>query len=283
MTPDARWARLRAAVASLALGAGAPAWAQDSPPPDDAPADAPPTDPEPTDDPLSPYRTPFPVLVEQTLGTTSRPVEFSWRRSRGMVAAQVLQPVELNTFDSLRLGALGRFPAGELLLEAGASWVFTWDTEGSRQLALTPYRQAGRPSRLHLEVNLGLPLAEGIVTTRPRWLPALQMALMGWVGLHYHSYPGAMRGMGLGDRAAATLSPALTQPELTNLDARRLDAMRVDTGRYELRLGLSPDLYLRQGVFVSPRLTVALPLLAPASGTTLLWSGEAGVAVGVAL
>ena len=259
---------------ALLLWAGAsPASAQDAPAADDPAAD----------DPLSPYRTPFPVLVEQTLGTTSRPVAFNWRRSKAMVAAQVLQPVELNTFDSLRLGALGRFPTGDLLVEAGASWVWTWDTEGSTQLALTPYRQAGRPSRLHLEVNLGFPLAEGIVTTRPRWLPALQMVLTGWVGLHYHSYPGAMQGMRLADRVTATLSPALTQAELTNLDDRRLDAMRVDTGRYELRVGLSPDLYLRQGVFVSPRLTVALPLLAPASGTTLVWAGEAGVAVGVAL
>ena len=56
-----------------------------------------------------------------------------------------------------------------------------------------------------------------------------------------------------------------------------------DTGRYALLVGLSPDLYLRQGVFVSPRMLLSVPLLAPASGTALQWWAEGGLVVGVAL
>ena len=58
--------------------------------------------------------------------------------------------------------------------------------------------------------------------------------------------------------------------------------MRVDPARYGL-VGFGNDVYLRQGVFVSPRVMLAPPLLAPATATELLWWGDARIALGVAL
>jgi hypothetical protein len=45
--------------------------------------------------------------------------------------------------------------------------------------------------------------------------------------------------------------------------------MQVDPGRYGLILGFGKDLSLTQGLFLSPRVQVAVPLLAPVSKTAL--------------
>ena len=76
------------------------------------------------------------------------------------------------------------------------------------------------------------------------------------------------------------LSPSLTRKEVATLDDRRLDAMQVDTGRYGLMLGLGNDLYFKPGFFVSPRMMFAIPILAPISGTNLLFWGDVELAVG---
>src|SRR4051812_20383085 len=65
-------------------------------------------------DPLSPYRTPFGVLVDRAIGSTSRPVEFDWRRTRFQVAATGDFLFELNNFNSMRAGAVFRWPSGGL-------------------------------------------------------------------------------------------------------------------------------------------------------------------------
>ena len=237
---------------------------------------------EADEDPLSPYRTPFGVLVESTIGSTSRPVEFDWRRSRVQVAADVAFLSELNNFNSLRSGALVRLPSSGLLYEIGLSRVWVWDTPSSALLALTPYRQPGRPQRWDLQFNVGIPLAEGVVTTRPRIVPSVEMVLSAYAGLRYSVYLRSYEGMKAREVAAALLSPALTDTEIDNLEDRRLDAMQVDPGRYNVMVGLGDDLYFKQGLFVSPRVQVAIPLLAPVNGTELLFWGDLCVQVGMA-
>lgn len=233
-------------------------------------------------DPLSRHRMPFEELAERTIGTVSKPVAFNWRRTKVQVAATGDQLYELNNFNSLRAGGVARFPTGGVLTEVGASYVRTWDTPSSRALALTPYRQPGRPDRLDIDLNVGLPLAEGVVTAAPRFFPSAQLVLNAYVGLRYALYPDAFAGLKAGKVLTAVLSPALTQDEIDNLDDRRLDAMQVDTGRYGLTVGLGNDLYFKQGIFLSPRATFSLPLLAPASGTQLLLWGDLSLAIGVA-
>lgn len=234
------------------------------------------------DDPLSPYKTPFPVLLDRTLGTSSRAVEFDWRRTQAHVAATGTHFFELNNFDSLRAGGLARFPSGGAIVELGLGYVWTWDTPSSEALALTPYRQPGRPDHVEIDLAVGFPLAEGVVTAAPRWFPSVEMVLNGYVGLRYVLYPGGFQGMKVREAAAALFSPTMTEDELDNLEDKRLDAMEVDPGRYGLVVGIGDDLYLKQGIFVSPRAMFGLPVLAPVNGSQLRFWADFSLAVGVA-
>lgn len=237
---------------------------------------------EPTDE-LSRYRTPFPVLTERVIGTVSRPVEFDWRRTRVHLAATGDHLFELNNFNSLRAGGLVRWPGETLLWELGASWAWVWDTPSSRNLALTPYRQPGRPPRLELDFGVALPLAEGVVTVSPSLFPAVEMVFCALAGVRYLVYPSGFGGLRPGEVAKAIVSPTITEPELENLEDARLDAMTIDAARYGVMVGVADDLYFRQGLFVSPRATFALPLLAPATETDLLFWADFSIVLGMAL
>ena len=264
------------------LVAPGPAWADDAPAADDPQEDTA-EDTDGSEDSLQRYRTPFPVLTERVLGTASRPIEFDWRRTRVHLGAAGSELFELNNFDSLRAGGVVRIPSNNLLYEVGVGWVFVQDTVGSELLALTPYRQPGRPRRVALDFNIGIPLAEGVVTTAPRWFPAVELVFSGYAGLRYAWYPGAGEDLRFRDRVSAAVNPRVTKPERQNLDAARPDAMRVDPGRYTPMVGFGNDIYFRQGIFVNPRASLAVPVLAPISNTSLRWWGEFTLCVGVAL
>jgi len=254
---------------------------------DEAPEDPPPEDPPPEDPPLddalSPYRTPFGVLAERSIGTTSRPVAFNWRRTDVHLAVMGNHYFELNNFNSLRAGGMVRLPNDRLIYELGLSHVWVWDTPSSRLLSLTPYRQPGRAQRLELDFTVALPVAEGLVTTAPRYVPAVEMVFNVYAGLRYLLYPQGFAGMKVAAIAGALLSPNMTEAELENLDASRLRAMQVDGGRYGVMVGFGNDLYFRQGLFVSPRLMMAVPLMAVASETELLFWADLSLSIGVAL
>lgn len=253
------------------------AWAQD---PEEAPE--PPVVAE-EEDPLSPYRARFDVLTERAIGTTSVPVEFNWRRTNVHVAATGSFLFELNNFDSARLGGMARFPSNALVVELGLSYAHVWDTPSSQLIALTPFRQPGRPKRMELDFNVALPLAEGVVTAVPRLFPAVQMVFNAYVGARYSIYPTGFAEMKPGRVATAIISPALLEEEIANLEDARLDGMAVDPGRYNLMLGVGNDLYFKQGLFISPRMSMAVPLLAPASQTQLYVWADLSLAIGMAL
>lgn len=234
-------------------------------------------------EPIDQHRVRLDKLMERTIGTTAKPVAFEWRDSPAMFAVQGSQPVELNTFNTLRAGGMVRLPREPVVLEISAGYARTWDSRASSQLALTPYRQPGRPSRIWAEINVALPLAEGVITVRPRWFPALHMVFEGYAGLRYGFYPFSFDEMRLREKIGAVLSPGLNEQEVENLDERRLDAMQTDTGRYFTMLGLGNVFYMGSGLFVAPRVQVAVPLLAAASGTELKLWGDVSIAVGWAL
>lgn len=257
--------------------------AQDAPAPDETPVQ--PADPDAEEgdgDPLSRYRTRFDTLAERAIGTATKPVAFNWRRTNAHVAVDLAFPFELNNFNSLRAGGLVRIPTQGLMLELGASYVRVWDTPSSRLLALTPYRQPGRPSRMEVEVGVAYPLAEGVVTLRPRYFPAAQLVFNAHASFRYLLYPNGFPNLTVRETLGAVFAPKLGEQEIENLDGARLDAMQVDPGRYGLMVGIGNDLYTEQGVFVSPRVMMALPLLAPLTGTELRVWAEVTVAVGMA-
>lgn len=264
------------------------AAAQDDPdaPTADAPESGDPAgeedDADESDDPLSPHRTNLDVLSERTIGTASRPVRFNWRRTKAHVAVTGGFSFELNNFNSGRVGAIGRFPSGGLIFEVGAAYAAVGDTRSSELLARTPYRQPGRPPRMEVDFGAVIPLAEGIVTANAKFVPALQLVFTGYVGLRYNLYPTGWRGMTVRQVAGAIFNPSLTDIEVDNLDDARLDAMNVDRGRYGLMIGFGNDIYFKQGLFVTPRVTMGMPLLAPVSQTELLFTAELSLALGLA-
>lgn len=268
------------ALAALLSGLLGPARAaeEEAPPPEGPPEQEPPEE----EDPLAPYRLPLATLSDRAIGSTSRAMRFNWRNSPVQVGLVGDHLFELNNFNSLRGGLQVRLPTRALIFEASFSRVEVWGSASTRMLSLTPYRQPGRPDRWELDLLVALPLAEGIVTARPRFLPSTQLVLHAFAGLRYGIYPQGFRELKTGQVLAALWSPALTTEELANLEGERLGGMEVDSGRYGLMLGLGNDLYLRQGLYLSPRLLLAVPVLAPASGTDLLWWADLSLALGVA-
>jgi len=222
--------------------------------------DEPPPEETPEEEALERYRTPFEVLNERMIGVASRAVRFDWRKKRlgvGVIGSQLL---ELNNFSSARFGGLVRRPLGSFMGEIAITRVWTWGSSSTDRLALTPYRQAGRPSRLELDVNVGYPLAEGVATSRPGFFPATELVFSANAGIRYVYYPGALSGATFGEVARALVAPRLLAKELANLESKLPPGMQIDEGRYNLLTGLSLDVYFQTGGFLSPRAMIALPI-----------------------
>lgn len=250
--------RLQAvALATLALPVAAAA--QEAAPPEQEAA-GPPAAPTP-DTSLEAHRTPFDALTERAIGRTSRRVRYDWRDAAVEAGLLGGLPAELNNFDSLRAGAFARFPVGGFLIGLEAAYIWVWGSESSDTLALTPYRQAGRPDRVELDFTFTLPLAEGIVTARPGFLPSAQLVLQSHVHLRYLLYPGGFADLGFTDTLAALFSASLTDDEIAALEDDRLPGMKIDPGRLATLVGLGADLYFQSGFFLRHEILVAVPLL----------------------
>jgi hypothetical protein len=232
------------------------------------------------DNSLDEYRAPLDVLTERAIGTASRALRFDWRKTSLGVAATVSQLAELNNFWSGRVGGYLRTPASGLMLELGFTRVQTWSTESSQEVADTPYRQYGRPSRYEIDLNLEFPLAEGVVTAWPRFFPSSELVFSFTAGFRYLLYPDAFHGAHFSDVVGAIFSPTLSTLEQQNLLQSRPPGMEVDPGRYGLMAGFTTDIYLQSGIFITPRVMCAIPLLAPVTQTHLLFWWELTLSAG---
>ncbi|MBE2250728.1 MAG: hypothetical protein IAE78_14420 [Myxococcus sp.] len=229
------------------------------------------------------YRTPLEALTERPIGETSRAVRFDWRRSRvgfGVIGSSLL---ELNNYSSARVGGYVRKALGNLMLDAAVTYVFVFGSDASNKLALTPYRQFGRPNRFELDVNVGYAIAEGVVTARPGLVPAAQLVLTANVGARYLFYPGSLAGVPALDVVGGLFAPRLSDTEITNLDKGRLPAMQIDRARYGLLAGFTLDLYFQPGIAVTPRVMMALPVFSGIQGAGLGWWWELSLGVGASL
>ncbi|MCY1080759.1 hypothetical protein [Archangium lansingense] len=239
-----------------------------------------PADSEKTDDTLEGFRTPLDALTEREIGAASKSVRFDWRKSTigfGLIGSELL---ERNNFGSTRLGLMARKPFGSFVGEVAITRAFTWGTDSTEKLALTPYRQHGRPSRFELDINVGYPLAEGVVTALPGFFPATELVFSANAGFRYLFYPGAMGGMKFQDVATSLLAPRLSDHELAQLESSRPGGMQIDPARYGLLAGLSVDVYFGSGGFLSPRAMMAVPLLGVVTGTGLGFWWELSLALG---
>jgi hypothetical protein len=228
---------------------------------------------------LQAHRTPFEVLSERLVGTASRAVRYDWRKATVQFAVQGSQLLELNNFNSTRFGGSIRVPVSSLVVELGVSWVFTWGSDASDTLSLTPYRQSGRPRRLELDLLLGYPLAEGVTT--PRWgAPTTELVFLINAGLRARWYGHELDNTPGGEAAAALFSPKLSDRQVTNLEYERLPGMEIDRSRYDVMLGLSLAVYFQNGAFISPRVLVSPPLLSGLSGSKMYFWFDLAMALG---
>jgi hypothetical protein len=113
---------------------------------------------------------------------------------------------------------------------------------------------------MELDVDVGLPLAEGIVTAWPSIFPAAELVLAANVGVRYLYYPGALSGAGFWGTTRALMSTQLTDREIDHLDRDRRPGMAVDPARLGVLVGLNTDVYFGNGVFFYPRVLAAVPL-----------------------
>jgi hypothetical protein len=218
---------------------------------------------------LEAARTPFHELNERLIGAASRAVRFDWRQKTlgfGLLTSSLL---ELNNFSSARAGAFVRLPHGDFLFEFAASRVFVSGSDSTDQLAQTPYRQVGRPSRWELDANVDYVLAEGVVTPRPDFIPPAQLVFSVTGGFRYLIYAQTWRSLSASEVGLALFSPTLQQAELDNLDRARLPAMKLDGDRFALLGGFSLDLYFHSGIFLGPRVLLAPPIFSGLSGSSL--------------
>ena len=225
---------------------------------------------------LERYRTPLDAMMERMIGLASRAVRLDWRRKNlgfGLLGGRLL---ELNNFGSARLGGFVRTPLGGFMGELAVSRVFTWGSESTRKLALTPYRQLGRPSRFELDLNVAYPLAEGVATARAGFFPATEMVFSANAGFRYLYYHGSLSGLGFRKTVTGLIAPQLSSRELEKLEGRRVPGMQVDGARYNLLGGFSLDIYFHNGGFLAPRVMSTLPL----TGSQLDWWWEVSMALG---
>ena len=242
--------------------------------------DAPAAGPEQVDTTLEGFRTPIDALNERMIGAASKSVRFDWRKSTigfGIIGSELL---ERNNFGSNRFGIFARKPFGSFMAEVAITRAFTWGTDSTEKLALTPYRQFGRPSRFELDVNVGYPLAEGVVTVLPSFFPATELVFSANAGFRYLFYPGAMGGMRFQDVLISSIAPRITDHELGKLESERPGGMQIDPARYGLLAGLSVDVYFGSGGFLSPRVMMAVPLLGGVTGSGLGWWWELSLGLG---
>lgn len=247
---------------------------------------APPTEPAHVVDSttLEVNRTPLQALNEHFLGTASRPVRFDWRKSPSMFVFRLNEVQERNSFGQWQLGLGWRRAFDDLIFELGANAFFAYDTPSSQLLALTPFRQAGRPNHFQLEANVGYALVEGVVTPQWSWLPPMQMVLVGHAGLRYLVYVESFTGgRSATDVAGSLVSPQLTVEELTALERTAPEGMQIDPARLHAMVGASLDVYVQPGFLISPRVSVSPPLLSPVTSSQIGFFWELGFAVGYAL
>ncbi len=231
---------------------------------------------------LGRFRLPWELLVDKTVGTTSKPVRFDWRRTTVHVGGFAAQPAEFNNYNSFRAGVLARVPSDALMYEFGLSYVWVFETESSQRLALTPYRQPGRPERLEIDFSIGVPLAEGVITSWPSWFPAAELVFSAYFNLRYLIYPSGFEGVKFRNILGSSLSPRLSDDEIENLDDSRLPGMEVDRTRYTLYAGLGTDIYFDFNMFVAPRVMISVPLLAAIAESQMRLALEFSLAIGAA-
>lgn len=229
---------------------------------------------------LQSHRSPFEALSERMVGVASRAVRYDWRKANVEFAVTGSQLLELNNFNSARIGGAVRVAVSSLMVEFSVSYVHAWGSDASEKLSLTPYRQAGRPRRVEADLVLGYALAEGVTTAKFGFLPPTQLVFLVNAGLRYRYYPHELDKIPTGEAIGTFFAPKLSDKEVNNLEYARLPGMQIDRSRYDLLVGFSLAVYFQNGAFISPRLMFSPPVFSALTGSSLVVWWDLGLSLG---
>ena len=247
------------------------------------------------DDGLERLKRPVDRLLEQTIGSTSRPVGFDWRDSWVQIGVTGSELIERNNFGSFRVGLMARKAFSDFMVEGAVNYVFVFATPSSRLLALTPYRQAGRPERFEIDVNVSYPLAEGVVTPLFDWFPPMELVLSVTGAGRYLLYPRVLAGdrdwgdintytntQTFIDIGQSLATPSLSEADQLIMDRYVLGGMLLDPARIQALAGITFDVYMQPGLFLTTRALIGLPVLNAVSGSMLSFWSELSITLGYA-
>ena len=258
-----------------------------APPEPPAPAEAPALEPQRTvngdvidETTLQSHRTFFEALSERMIGVASRAVRYDWRKATVELAVTGSQLLELNNFNSSRIGLAVRAPLGGLMIEFAFAYVHTWGSVASDQLSRTPYRQAGRPSRFEADLLFGHALAEGVTTPRFGFIPPTELVFLVNAGLRYRYYPHELDNTPTDQAIGTFFAPKISDREVQNLEYARLPGMQIDRSRYDLLVGFSLALYFQNGAFIAPRVMFAPPVLSAIAGSSMTFWWDLSLSLG---
>jgi hypothetical protein len=207
---------------------------------------------------------PFPALVERTVGVAGKSVRFDWRKKQSLVFANVGQPVEYNNFETYRAAAAVQFPSENMTIGLGLAKAFVFSTESADAIALMPYRQTGRPERWELELSGFYPVAEGVVTFRPDFMPAAQMVFSLAADVRYMIYPSLLSGQGFSNGFKSLIATRLSESDKERLSPSAPAAMKIDSAKIAVLTGFNLHLYTSGGLIISSKAMLALSILGTA-------------------
>lgn len=222
---------------------------------------------------------PFPALVERTVGVAGKSVRFDWRKKQNLVFVNVGQPVEYNNFETYRTAAALHFPSENLTLGLGVAKVFVFSTASADAIALMPYRQSGRPERWELELSGFYPVAEGVVTFRPDFMPAAQLVFSLAADVRYMIYPSLLSGQSFSNGFKSMIATRLSEADKDKLSPSAPAAMKIDSGKISVLTGFNLHLYTSGGFIVNSKALLALSVL----GTAMPRHADLTVGFGYAL
>lgn len=222
---------------------------------------------------------PFPALVERTVGVAGKSVRFDWRKKKNLIFVNVGQPVEYNNFETYRTAAAVQFPAENLTLGFGLAKAFVFSTASADAIALMPYRQAGRPERWELELSGFYPVAEGVVTFRPDFMPAAQMVFSLAADVRYMVYPSLFSGQDFSNGFKSLIATRLSEADKDKLSPSAPAAMKIDSAKISVLTGFNLHLYTSGGLIVSSKAMLALSIL----GTAMPRHADLTLGLGYAL
>ena len=133
-------------------------------------------------------------MLSLVIGFAERPALHAWRKSSLTIRPIMGQISEQNNFDSYHFGLVVDVPSDSFSFQIGLRKVEVSDTPSSRQLALTPFKQAGHANRYDIISGVKLPLVEGVGSQLYDWIPQSQFVFQGIARVNWHLHPNEWKG-----------------------------------------------------------------------------------------